>query len=318
MKNTTLTASAKHPVSLNKLVYQRDELIEELCRFEDEIISITFDKENNDDHIKMYDALDYLAARNDQCYHIADRELEIFKNEALMLHNYLRKQMSGQKGENIIFRALTHLNNQDIVLKNIEISDGNRSTEIDALVISPKGITIIEVKNTHRDIFIDPNGNYFRTGEFLRYDSPVGEKMKFRESLIKQKLAQAGFSDIPVKSLLVFTNRCIQIQNKCPWIKTCFAANLVSSIDDNYEKNILNSVSMETIRSAITTGTEKKAYPLPFDVEQIRSDFTALLDKLNQTPTKHESIWSRALGALRKMLRHSDSELTNGSIALSH
>ena len=60
-----------------------------------------------------------------------------------------------------MFRKLEYLNSPNIVLRNIELSDGALRSELDAIVITPKCLTIVEVKNTGKDIFIDENGNYF-------------------------------------------------------------------------------------------------------------------------------------------------------------
>ena len=103
--------------------------------------------------------------------------------------------------ENVMEKATEYLEIRDkykdveinIILKNIELKDGDDRTELDAVVITPYGITIVEVKNTARDIFIDENGNYYRTGEFLNWDCNIVQKMNLKEDLLKRALEKEEF-----------------------------------------------------------------------------------------------------------------------------
>lgn len=70
---------------------------------------------------------------------------------------------------------------------------------MDAVVITPKCVTIIEVKNTSRNIFIDEEGNYFRTGEFLKWDCNIAEKMSLKEKLLRKVLSEAEMGHLQIK-----------------------------------------------------------------------------------------------------------------------
>ncbi|MBQ6416842.1 MAG: hypothetical protein IJJ65_11405, partial [Butyrivibrio sp.] len=52
---------------------------------------------------------------------------------------------------------------------------------------TPGAVTIIEVKNTAKNIFLDENGDYFRTGEYLRWDCNIAEKMTLKEGSCRTK-----------------------------------------------------------------------------------------------------------------------------------
>ena len=100
------------------------------------------------------------------------------------------------------------------------------------MVINPSGLVIIEVKNTAKDIFIDDRGDYFRTGEFLKWDCNIAEKMAVKETLLRKVLATAGIDTPDIHKIVAFTDNRIQVQNKCNMIETCFVSQLSYKIDD--------------------------------------------------------------------------------------
>lgn len=151
---------------------------------------------------------------------MADEELQRFKNGSKTFCNLIKAEVSGNRGEAKAFRTLQFILSKNIILKNVELSDGNLRTELDAVVITPSAITIIEVKNTAKNIFIDENGNYFRTGEFLKWDCNIAEKMSAKEELLRKVLAADSMNQIQIRSIVVFTDNRIEVQNKYSRIRT--------------------------------------------------------------------------------------------------
>ena len=81
-----------------------------------------------------------------------------------ILCNLIKAEISGNRGEYKAFKTLEYLQSQNKVMRNVELSHGETRTEIDALVITPKCLTIVEVKNTSKNnLLIDEDGNYYRT-----------------------------------------------------------------------------------------------------------------------------------------------------------
>ncbi len=163
------------------------------------------------------------------------------------------------------------------MLKNVELQDEINRSELDAVVITPKCVTIIEVKNTSRNIFIDEEGNYFRTGEFLKWDCNIAEKMSLKEKLLRKVLSEAEMGHLQIKSILVFTNNHIEVQNKYTQIRTCFINQLVHIIDSFMLEDVLTERDMDIVRSVIDEATSKEAYPVEFDFQQYKMDFASIL-----------------------------------------
>ena len=172
----------------------------------------------------------------------------------------------------------------NIILKNVELSDGDRHTELDALVVTPGVVTIVEMKNTAKNIFIDENGDYYRTGEYLRWDCNIAEKITLKENILKKVLADDGIEDIQIRSIVVFTDNRIEVQNKYSGIRTCFVSQLAYIIDGFKSSINMSEEKMEHIAGIIKKTESKEAYPFDFDVAQYKKDFATLMVILECMP----------------------------------
>ncbi len=271
--------------------YTHQEYLNELLRFQNQIINVTFPQNPSTDSMNISSVVNYLAEKNESLGNPADEELHAFRKDCWNLTNCIDAQLSGQKGEEIVYSALKHLHCEHAIIRNLEMTDGEHTTEIDALVITEKGITIVEVKNTHRNIFIDSEGNYYKTGEFLRFDCNIGWKMNFRRTLIENALKEAGFAGIPVQGLVVFTNPRIEVQNHCRTIKTCFVSQLTSLIENQKSKERLSSTAMEYIERSIERRGTHETYVPDFDADRMKNDFAVIMVKLQDAEEASSNTW---------------------------
>ena len=238
--------------SFSKDKYQKNELLTEMFALQQEIVGLTF----NGDHastadLKIWDVERHLEQLNQDCGNVADEELQRFKEGSKILCNLIKAEISGNRGEAKAFRTLQYIHSKNIILKNVELSDGDRRTELDAVVITPGVVTIVEVKNTAKNIFIDENGDYYRTGEYLRWDCNIAEKMALKEELLKKVLADDGIEDVQIRSIVVFTDNRIEVQNKYSRIRTCFVSQLAYIIDGFKSSTNMSEEEMEHIEGLI-------------------------------------------------------------------
>lgn len=273
--------------SFSKERYYKNELLPEMFKLQGEVVKLAFGEDHPVmDDMRLWDVEKQLSKVNEQKGHIADEELERFKEDSHLLCNLIKAEVSGRNGENKVFSWLYWLERYHKVLRNVELSDGDLRTEIDALVINSGGISIVEAKNTSKDVFIDENGECFRTGVFLRRDCNLAEKMNIKESLVRKALNAAGIDNVDIKKIVVFTHRDIEVHNKYGAIETCFLTQLPSIID-NFGKKILDdTVSRDTedIYQAVKNASVKEAYPFNYDVDKFKRDFAAVLTKLESAP----------------------------------
>ena len=264
--------------SFSKDGYHKSELLNEMFALQQEIVELTFNGEHAATaELKIWDVEKHLEQLNEECGHVADEELQKFMKSSKILCNLIKAEISGNRGEYKAFKTLEYLQSQNRVMRNVELSNGETRTEIDALVITPKCLTIVEVKNSSKNILIEEDGNYYRTGKFLKWDCNIAEKMAVKEDLLKKVLVAAGYGYIRIRSVVVFTNNRVEVQNKFAQIRTCFVNHLAYVIDGfRLDENITVN-DMNGIQKAVENAMCQEAYPFGFDARQYQSDVANLL-----------------------------------------
>lgn len=289
MNNTRVQELMAGMKSFSKEAYHKSELLSEMLALQSEIVNLTFNGEHAAEaELKIYDVERHLKQLNEECGQVADEALQRFIEGSKVLCNLIRAEISGNKGEFKAFRTLEYLKSQNVVLKNVELEDGDLRTELDAVVITPKCITIVEVKNTSKNIFIDETGNYYRTGEFLKWDCDIVGKMSVKETLLRKALTDAGITDVKVQGVVVFTNNRIEVRNKYSALRTCFVSQLAYMIDGFRGEEIFNSDDMNKIKNVIEAVECKEYYPVGFDAEQYKMDFATVMACLETASTSRD------------------------------
>ena len=287
MKNNRVNEMMETMKAFSKDKYQKSELLTEMFELQREIVALTF----NDEHaatanLKIWDVERHFEQLNQDCGNVADEELKRFKEGSKKLCNLIKAEVSGNRGEGKAFRTLQYIHSKNIVLRNVELSDGERRTELDAVVLTPGIATIVEVKNTAKNIFIDEHGDYYRTGEYLKLDCNIAEKMTLKEELLKKVFINNGVEDVQIRSIVVFTDNRIEVQNRYPRIRTCFVSQLAYIIDGFKSGANMSTEQMEHIEEIIKEAECKEAYPFDFDVERYKMDFAILMAVLEEASAR--------------------------------
>lgn len=273
--------------SFSKDAYHKEELLPEYLELQKELINLTFcDSHAENGSLRIWDVENHLEKLNEECGHIADEELEAFKKDSKFICNAIKSEFSGNAGEYKAFRSLETLRCKNKVMKNIEFKSGNHRTEIDAIVFTEKAVFIIEVKNPHRDIFIDERGNYCRVGNTMNLDCNIGEKMNDKIYLLREALRSSGYSNTNIVSLVVFTNSTIHVDNRYDYITTCFLGNLPHIIERYDGKPIYGDSSIAAMMESITNAECKETYPLEIDINQYKYSFANLMATLEEASEK--------------------------------
>lgn len=289
MKNKRIEELMAGMKSFSKEGYHKSELLGEMFALQQEIVELTFSEGHAATaELKIWDVEKHLEQLNEECNHVADEELQNFIESSKILCNLIRAEISGNRGEYKAFKTLEYLQSQNRVLRNVELKNGATRTEIDALVITPKCLTIVEVKNTSKNILIDEDGNYYRTGEFLKWDCNIAEKMAVKEELLRNVLEAAGFRHLCIRSVVVFTNNRIEVHNKFPQLRTCFVNHLAYVIDGFRLEENIPLTDMDCIQSVVENAMCREAYPFEFDARQYQADFATLLATLEYAKSKVE------------------------------
>ena len=290
MKTNKVNQIATSFTSLTRDAYHKTEILPELFTLQAELVKKTFGDNSNRENLKMWDVEKYLDRMNAECGGIVTDRLEIFKKDCMYISNLIRAELSGNRGETMAFNSLSHIRGEHFILKNIELSNDEMRTELDAVVINHNGAFIVEVKNTKRNIFIDEDGNYYRTGRFLKWDSDIKEKMQMKESLLREVFESRGLINIPIYKIVVFTNNRIEVQNECKTLNTCFLSQLPHIIDKNHGATI-SYIDMNLAKQALSDANIEKSYPFEFDADAFKLNFAYIIVALEESKEAKQNNW---------------------------
>ena len=275
--------------SFSKETYCKHEVLPELFALQDELVEYVFPEEKREiQRLKIYDIEDELDIRNRSLGNPANDELEEFHKDCKDFCNMIRKEVSGGRGEQMAFQSLERLKGEHIILKNVELTESDARTEIDAVVITCKGVYIVEVKNTKRDIFIDEQGDYYRTGEYLRWDSNIKSKLETKEQLLRHVLEMHGIEGVPLRQVVVFTDNRIHVKNRCKAIQTCFLSQLPYIIGELLGVCEYNSEMIKMMAKTIDDARSYESYPMKVDIQKMKLDFAKVMAEFENASIKME------------------------------
>lgn len=273
MKRESLLSSLK---GLSKDVYSREELLPEMVQLEKEMAQIVFEDglDIPAEYVHMSYIMKHLHEMNNVAGNVADQELKRLSRLASIFSNHVRAQQSGITGEDRVEQYLDYMKSNHVVLRNLQLSDGVHNTEIDFLVLKQGVATIVEVKNSKRDIYIDAAGDMYKIGRYENFDSHLGAKMDFRAEVIKQLLKDAGFENMKIEKVVVFTNNRIQVQKDYRGFRVCFLSRLPHLIDDFYGTGVIQFTKhLQQIADFIQSKDLNEYYPFDMDVQEFKEAF---------------------------------------------
>lgn len=119
---------------------------------------------------------------------------------------------SGRRGERTLYKTVRHLKGNNIIFCNLPVRYKRGRSEVDMLIISHKGIIIVEVKNHSGTIQGGWRSDkweqrkYYRSGKVTaqEIDNPI-KQMRRQRDIVKSILNAAG-EDVWIDTALYFSN----------------------------------------------------------------------------------------------------------------
>lgn len=272
--------------------YAKAAFLPELMKLQQELVTLTFNGDHAENgNLRLWDVEKHLQKMNDERGNPADAELERFMQGSKVICNTIKAEVSGNAGEQRVFRALENLACQNGVLHNVELEFDGRRTEIDAIVFTNQAIFIIEIKNSKKDIFIDENGDFYRTGNSMHFDCNIADKMDEREALLRKALERSGVEFPKIFKIVTFTNPRIDVENKYHYIKVCGSNYLPVFIEKFRSERWYSYEDICTMMAAVSEAKCKEAYQMSIDMDTYKKDFAtvmALLETAEDAPCAAE------------------------------
>jgi len=281
MKNERINELMAGMTAFNNTGISKEEYLPELKKLQSEIVNLTFNEEHaSTGDLRIWDVEKHLRQMNDSYGNVADEELARFIEGSKELTNLIKAEISGTRGEFTVLSSLRNLHMSKIIIKNLELCEDEYHTEIDEIVITPAGITIIEVKNSSKNILIDEKGNYYRTGSYNKLDFNIADKMRVREQAVRDILEKAGFEDVQINGVVVFTNATIEVTNWCDSIVPVFVGQLPGTIENMTCGHYISIEVMKKMADCLRNKSHVGQYHIDMDIEKFKRDFATLMAKL--------------------------------------
>ena len=186
--------------------------------------------------------------------------------------------IKGFKGEKIARKALKliSMDRSVKVLYNVQLEDEDCQAEYDAIVITPYGLFVIEVKNWGNTVEISPMGILTRGDESsVVYDLPG--RMSVKEALLRECLKDKFPTNY--NSILLLSNERVQIEDNYHRIPVCCGGGISYEIR-SYEKlssKHLSEREVSEIANIILGSQKEQKSSCPVNCEEIISDYAELM-----------------------------------------
>lgn len=286
MKNDLLIREVKNSRLLNEKTMHMNDYINELLAFQKDLGRIALNLKE-DESVR----LDELATR----IKMKAREKDVNGNPDFIkglvslkeVEKELSISMSGWRGENSIANALNYVSRPNVsTYRNLDVTDGVETSELDNVVLTNNGIIILEVKRTKKDVTITEEGRLFFGDDQCYEKHPLGQKMERKRRLLKgmleQQLQKRGIGlDVNIDSYIVFSTPRdvrIYINDYYKQEKNCRQGKLRYIVDEYTSDIQYSEVELEILETVLSEmKSRQKGFEIQLDYQQIFDDFLTMI-----------------------------------------
>lgn len=233
------------------------------------------------EHMRDRDLMLHISALADE-YGL--KETEIFKRFEMNMSNMgytIGSFIKGMNGERIAKRALKLLSfDKNVkILYNVALEDEDAQAEYDAVVITPYGIFVVEVKNWGSQLHIDENGMLTRADQDIKYDLPG--RMSVKEGLLRECIGDL----FPEKyqGIVLFSNENAKVEDEYKKIPVCFGGGIVYRIRE-FDKGseLLTMEQIQKIADKIMSNHKEQKAPCKVKCNEIIEDYAVLMTAIEE------------------------------------
>lgn len=152
--------------------------------------------------LKTGDLIDHIRAKSDDLGVSDNPVVEEAVSSLREFRSYHRGLISGYSGERKAYYALKRLRIPHEILFNVVLEHEGEFVEIDAIVLTPQKVFIIEAKSFSTSVSIDPQG-FFRREDGSQYGNyNVGVRMSAKEDVLRRFLEKSFASSLPPDAIV--------------------------------------------------------------------------------------------------------------------
>jgi len=189
--------------------------------------------------------------------------------------------IKGMKGERIARKALKLMSyDKDVkVLYNVALEDEDLQAEYDAIVITPYGLFVVEVKNWGAEMYIDKEGILRREDQDIKYDLPG--RMGAKEALLREYLGEC-FPE-RYQGIVLFSNENAKVVDEYKKIPLGYGGGIVNRIREfNDGKVQLTGSQIYEISDKIISHHKEQKAPCRVKCDEIVEDYALLMAAIEE------------------------------------
>ena len=189
--------------------------------------------------------------------------------------------IKGMKGEHIARRALKLISfDKNVkILYNVALEDEDVQAEYDAIVITPYGLFVVEVKNWGAEMSIDENGILRRNDQDIKYDLPG--RMSVKEGLLREYLGD--LFPTQYKGIVLFSNENAKVDDEYKQMPICYGGGIVYSIRAfNEGKEVLTESQIKLIAEKISSNHKEQRSLCKVNCKEIIEDYAVLMAAIEE------------------------------------
>ncbi len=256
---------------------------QELRDFQNEkVVRVLGEEHRGNYRLHIKDVYDQLERKNTELGGVVNELLEEYRMECIQFGKLIRAEICDNFGEKLVVQKLRLINGSKRIVKNIQLGNELGTAELDVLVFTKKAVFIIEVKNTEYPIEISEGGTYYVLNDQRYYNGNLREKMEFRETLLRETLAETmDAKNLKIVKLVVFTNN-VEMQNDCKELLNCNLEQLPSIITNFSGDDLYTDYEISYMAETMKYVKNTHEFAVGMDMQKFKEDFATLLVTLEE------------------------------------
>lgn len=261
-------------------LYTNQEIVDLLMEIQKTMITGVYEK-SHAEYMREKDLMVHFATLAAE-YGLKETEIyKRFESNMNDLGYTIGSFIKGMKGEKIARRALKLISfDKNVkILYNMALEDEDAQAEYDAIVITPYGLFVVEVKNWGSEMHIDENGILRRNDLDIKYDLPG--RMNVKEGLLREYLGDI----FPEKyqGIVLFSNENAKVQDDYKQMPVCYGGGIVYSIRAfNKGEEILTANQINEIAERIISNHKEQRALCKVNCEEIIEDYALLMAAIEE------------------------------------
>lgn len=260
--------------------YTKQELIKLLQELQRELLAGVYEK-NHAKHMCEKDLLLHFKLLAEQYGLVGSEAFARFEKNLRELSYTIGTFIKGMKGEQTARRSLKLLSfdKNVIILYNVELEDEDAKGEYDAIVISPYGIFVVEVKNWGTEVEINKAGIMSRKDTSVTYD--LAGRMNTKEALLRKYLG--NLFPLRYQAVLQFPDINTSVEDLYGQIPICYGEGISGFIRTfNDGEELLTGEQITRIAEVIQNNHKEQRSLCKVNCKEIIEDYAYLMAAIEE------------------------------------